>query len=87
MPLLTLGFQPQPTEKDTMIQSFLESLFQMDLPIKKISLSDVKTIVLKNANSKISPVFNLIMDQILKELSTIGLAILYVVNAVLRLSY
>ena len=41
-------FQPHPTEDNFSINSIIESPFQVGLLIKKITLSDVKTVTIKH---------------------------------------
>ena len=80
-------FPSQNTSHDKTVMEYLESAGQLDVPIKKITLSEVKTIISKQ-NIKKSPGYDLITGKILKELPTSALTYLTsLFNGVLRLSY
>jgi hypothetical protein len=51
------------------MHDFLEATFQLDLPIKKININEVKMIIKSNLNPKKAPGYDLIIGKVLKELS------------------
>ena len=80
-------FPSQNTDHDNEVHSFVESAGQLELPIKKFSISELKCII-KKLNVKKAPGYDLITGKILKELPTHALKyIIYLFNAILRLSY
>lgn len=70
------------------MQEFLNAPYQMDPPIKNISLTEIKDTILQHINPKKAPGFDLITGKVLQELTNRGFkAIQQIFNAVLRLGY
>jgi len=70
------------------IDSFLSSPYQLELPIKKFKVGEIKQMIRYSINPKKSPGFDLVTGKILQEISTKGLKVLTVIfNAVIRLRY
>lgn len=85
-------FKPYPaentTEEELQLQHFIETPFQMDLPLKNFTIGDVKSVIELEINPKKSPGFDLITGKILKELPEQALrVILFIFNAILRIGY
>lgn len=81
-------FKPFPSSQvDASITDFLESPFQMHLPIKYFKAKEIKNLIARSKTKK-SPGFDLITVRILKELPEIGIEILKLIfNAILRHQY
>lgn len=84
-------FQPFPSiitpDEEATIINFLETPFQMDLPIKKFKITEVKNVISELKDKK-APGFELITGKILKELPDKCVRlIMYLFNAILRLQY
>lgn len=70
------------------IENFLSSPHQLDLPIKKIKIKEVKSIIQNEMNPKKSPGFDLITGKVLQELPSICIKYLtFIYNAILKLRY
>lgn len=75
-------------EEENEIHRFLEEPPQVDIPINKVTLSEIKGTIQKEINPKKAPGFDLITGKLLKKLPEKGLkCILYIFNASLRLGY
>jgi hypothetical protein len=65
--------------------TFLEAPFQLDLPIKKIKINEVKMIIKNNLNPKKAPGYGLITGKVIKELSEKRMKMLTILfNAILK---
>lgn len=82
-------FQSEVTAEDEdEIKQFLETPFQMEVPIKKIKISEVKSTILKEINIKKAPGFDLITGKVLRELSAKCIKLItFIYNAILQASY
>jgi hypothetical protein len=88
---LTSIFQPFPsqltqTEEDSIHNELLPP-HQIVLPLKKIRVGEVKSVIQFALNSKKAPGYDLINGNIIKELSPKGLKALTQIYAILRLEY
>lgn len=82
-------FKPFPSGnsnlEDEVITSFLESSFQMDLPIKKFSITEIKNGI-RVMNPKKSPGYDLITANVLKQLNETAIRLItQIFNAIMRL--
>jgi len=82
-------FSPFPTKspegKEDYIYKFLESPLQMDLPIKSLTLQEIKAEIKHNLSSKKAPGYDLLTGKIIKELPEKGKKmLLFIFNGVLR---
>lgn len=89
---LVTVFKPWPipttTEHANEIENFVNSPFQMELPLKKFKTKEIKNIIRSQINPKKAPGFDLITGRILHELSTKCLKLLTrIYNAILRIKY
>lgn len=83
-------FQPfdkeHPAEEETYIHEFLEAPFQMDLPIKNITLQEVQLLIKNTLNVKKAPGYELISGKVIKELPKKAIRVMTIIfNACLRL--
>lgn len=70
------------------INKFLDSPFQMELPMKNFKIREIKSIIKSEINAKKAPGFDLITGKILKELPDVCLKLITMLfNAIIRLSY
>lgn len=75
-------------EEENKITSFLDVLFQIELPHSKFKSNDRKQVIMNEINIKKVPGFDLISNKILKELSKKYLElIIFIFNAIFRLHY
>jgi transposase len=76
------------TEEQEEILEYLGSPFQMDLPIQKFTLKEVKRVIMQKTNPTKAPGYDLITGKVLKETTKkCQKLILLIFNAVLRLEY
>ena len=85
-------FQPHTSEnlpaEEEKTEEFLNSPYQMSLPIKPFQINEVKTIIICNLKNKKAPGFDLITGTILKKLPDCALKLItYISNAILRVGY
>lgn len=77
-----------PKEEEDIIFNYIDSPLQMELPIKKVKVKEVKYVINKNLNQRKAPGWDLITGKILKELpENIVKTITALFNAALRLEY
>lgn len=84
-------FMPYPPEiseaENSEITNFLDTPLQMDLPIKKFKVSEVKDTINK-LNPKKTPGYDMVTGKLVKELTIKGITyITHVFNAILRTNY
>jgi hypothetical protein len=73
-------------EEDNAVHDFLEAPFKLNLPIKKIKISEVKMITKNNLNRKKASGYDLITGKVLEELSEKGKKMLTMLfKAILRI--
>lgn len=85
-------FRPFPpnssSQTEAHIHEFLQSPFQMDLPIKPFRFKDLKHTIDMEIKERKSPGFDLISGKIIKELPSSGIKLLtHIFNAILRIHY
>lgn len=77
-----------PAAEEEHIHLTLNATHQLELPIKKFTYSDVKSVIKRDLNPKKAPGYDLITGQVLKELPEKGFKFLtQLFNSILRTSY
>lgn len=84
-------FQPNPTnetDEENEIEDFLTAPLQMDLPIKKCTVSEIETIIQKYINPTKAPGFDLITGKVLQEATKVCYrTITQIFNAIIRICH
>lgn len=84
-------FKPYPsntTDENLDTYQYLDVPFQMDLPIAKFKIKEVKQVIAKEINPKKAPGFDLITGKIIQQLTPKCIKfITFICNAVIRLNY